>query len=66
MKNTEFDNLPVEGLQARIAELKDEYFAKRSSVRAGQEKNSALLGQLKRTIARALTALGQKQKAAAK
>jgi ribosomal protein L29 len=60
MKTTEFDNLPVDGLKARITELKEEYYAKRASVRAGQEKNSALLGQLKRNIARALTILSVK------
>ena len=66
MKTTEFDNLPVEGLQARITELKEEYYGKRASVRAGQEKNSASLGQLKRNIARALTVLTLKAKTAGK
>lgn len=57
MKSNEFDSLPLQGLVARVQELKQEYFALRAAVLSGKEKNSASLRQLKRRVARAQTRL---------
>lgn len=55
METEQFEHLTGEGLTGRIEELRAEYYIKRSAVKAGQEKNSAVLKKLRRTIARGLT-----------
>jgi len=62
---TEFEAMPLDGLNVRIKELKHEYFDYKSQVASGKEKNTAKLVEFKKQIARAMTAYAQKARAVA-
>lgn len=57
MKNKEFEQLTGEGLKARLAELKAEYYGAKADTASGKSKNTAALKFMRRQIARGMTAL---------
>lgn len=59
MKMRDWRELGAERLKGRVQKLTGELRLLRESVHFGKEKNHAQIGQLKREVARAKTALGE-------
>ena len=57
MKATEFRELPVEVLNTKLVDLKEELFALRFQLAANQLENTARIKAVKKDIARVKTAL---------
>ena len=66
MKAAELKDLPVDELSRKAAELRENVFNLRIRQAAGTLDSSADLGKQRRDLARVLTVLNQKKKAAAK
>jgi large subunit ribosomal protein L29 len=64
MKATELKELSVEELSRKAAEMRENLFNLKIRHKAGTLTSSADLGKTKRDLARVLTVLTQKQKAA--
>ncbi len=62
----EMRQLSVEDLQKRATELRETLFNQRIKHRTGTLESSAEIGKNKRELARVLTVLGEKNRAAAK
>ena len=65
MKAADLRDLPVEELNRKAAELRENVFNLRIRQAAGTLDSSADLGKQRRDLARVLTVLNQKQKATA-
>jgi large subunit ribosomal protein L29 len=65
MKAAELKDLPVEELNRKAAELRENVFNLRIRHAAGTLDSSADLGKQRRDLARVLTVLNQKKKAGA-
>jgi ribosomal protein L29 len=55
MNTQELQNLNAEELEARVVELRTEYFELKEAVRLGKESNTSRLKSLRREIARTRT-----------
>ena len=64
MKGAELRDLPVDELSRKAAELRENVFNLRIRQAAGTLDSSADLGKQRRDLARVLTVLNQKKKAA--
>lgn len=64
MKASEFAQMKPAELTAKIAELKTELFNLRFKLATGQLENTMQISEVKRNIARAMTAKTQAEKAA--
>ncbi len=63
MKTSEIRELSVEQINKRIADLKEELFNLRFQAALGTAENPSKMREIKRTIARMLTVLTEKQNA---
>ena len=61
LKGSEIRDLPVDELQQRLADTKEELFNLRFQNATGQLDNYSRLGELKRDIARIRTVLRQRE-----
>ncbi len=57
MKASEVNNMPVDELNAKLVDLKEELFALRFQLAANQLENTARIKAVKKDIARVKTAL---------
>lgn len=62
MKYEEIKNLSVNELKTKIAELREEIFRLRWQREKGQLENTAKIGNLRKDLARILTAFNEKNK----
>lgn len=60
MKANEINDLSVEELQSKAAELEQEVFNLRFQLHTGHLENSAKLSQIRKDVARVKTVLNQK------
>jgi large subunit ribosomal protein L29 len=60
MKNSEIRKLSVEEINKQVAELREELFNLKLQAALNQLTNTARIKQVKKTIARMLTILGEK------
>lgn len=66
MKAAEFREQTIEELRSREQELAEQLFALRLQKVTGQLEKPSKIGEVKRDLARLLTVIGEKQRAAVK
>ena len=63
MKASEIQDLSIEELQAKVAELQQDLFNLRFQLHTGHLENSARIAQVRKDVARVKTVLSSKQNA---